>query len=74
MLEDPIRWSTARAVPPRYPHVRLDVDVLSLIPQARRMWLDRSRHHDGCGVVDGVDFQRAGLRQVKQEGEEEREA
>src|SRR5680860_1439978 len=53
---DPIRWSTARASPPWYPHVRLDVDVLSLIPQARRTWLDRSRHHDGCGGVDGLDL------------------
>ena len=58
---DPIRWSTTRAAPPRYPHVRVDVDSAFLIPQARRKWLDRSRHHDGCGGVDGVDLHDHGF-------------
>ena len=34
-----------------------------MIPQARREWLDRSRHHDGCGGIDGGEIP-AGLRQA----------
>ena len=48
-LADPIR-----AAPPRYPHVQLDEDFLSLIPQARRKWLARFQQHDGV-VVDMVE-------------------
>ena len=57
---DPIRWSTARAAPPRYPHVLLDVDILSLIPQARRTRLDGSQQHDGC-VGDDNDLHKQGF-------------
>ena len=32
-----------------------------MIPQARREWLDRSRHHDGCGGVDVVDLHEQGF-------------
>ena len=32
-----------------------------MIPQARREWLDISRHHDGCGGVDDVDLREHGF-------------
>ena len=65
----PIRWSTARAAPPWYPHVQLDVVFLSLIPQARRKRLDGSQQHDGMVVMMLEVFPRAGLRQATCEGE-----
>ena len=39
----------------------LDEDSAFLIPQARREWLDGSRHHDGCGDVDDVDLHEQGF-------------
>ena len=65
---DPIRWSTARAAPPRYPHIQLDEDFLSFIPQARRKWLMRSRQHDGV-VVDMVEkFLQGFAKRLRERG------
>ena len=62
-----------RAAPPRFPHVQLDEDFLSLIPQARRKWLVRSQQHDGA-VVEMVEvFPRTGLRQAVYERERREE-
>ena len=42
-----------------------------MILQARWRWLDGSRHHDGCGGVDGVvSTSRASPSQARGEGEE----
>ena len=70
---DPIRWSTARAAPPRYPHIQLDEDSAFLIPQARWRWLDGSRHRDGCGGVDDVDLSTNRASPSHERGREEEE-
>ena len=59
----------------RYPHVQLDDDFLSLIPQARRKWLARFQQHDGV-VVDMVEkfLQGFAKRLRERGGRREREA
>ena len=57
-----------------YPHVQLDVDFFSLIPQMRKKWLARSQQHDGM-VVDMVEkFQQGFVKWLREdkrmEGEE----
>ena len=66
---DPIRRSSARAAPPWYPHVQLDVVFSFLIPQELEKRLARIQQHDGV-VVEMVEvFPRAGRRQATQERE-----
>ena len=73
-IRDPIRWSAARATPPRYPHVQLNEDFLSLILQVRRKWLvgfpAARRRGGGYGgeIPAGPRQATAGERRVEGEG------
>ena len=53
---------------PRYPHVHLDVEFLSSIPQVRRKWLARFQQHDGV-VVDMVEkFLQGFAKRLRERG------
>ena len=60
-----------RAAPPRCPHVRLDEDINSLIPQARGRGLDDLSSTTVVPVMMTISTCEASPNQARGEGEEE---